>query len=89
MDCWCIAVKSYFCFIRSFLGIMEIGIVSKVAEPCVNRYRMWPLLNQSACNLHADWLQAYSDEQAAVEPEAAARTKIYHNAKIFGRYEKM
>ena len=43
----------------------------KVAELRVNWYRTWPLLNQSVCNLHADWLKAYSDEQAAVEPEAA------------------
>ena len=51
---------------------MEIRIFSKVAEPCVNWYRTCPLLNQSGCNLHADWLQAYSDEQVAVEPEATA-----------------
>ena len=68
--------KSYLIFIRSFQSIAKIGMFSKVAEPRVNWYRTWPLLNQSACNLCADWLQAHSDEQVAVEPEAPVQTNI-------------
>ena len=86
MDLCCFAAESYFFFIRSFRGITEIVIFSKVAELRLNLYRTWPLLNQSACNLQAYWLQAYSDEQAAVEPEAATRKKMYRNAKIFERH---